>query len=337
MTAIVPSEGLEHPVFQGLGPDDHLIVVGIFAGDPGDEAVTSVETIAREWAAKAKRPGGDEVLVDEPLVTGRGFRLRVGNLAHPKRDVAALVADLGKAAPLKECFFACWSKVEGEEVMFPRVDPRAPLPASGDTGPAELAAAALSPKKGRASPPSEIFSQLRGAFEREGGDLILEDRGAAVHRPGLRIVYGLAPMEDVASDARTAEIKAALHRAIAERFEGLDDAVPQPNDKKARKGEIDAFRFGDRRGYGFAIAANDLLVLYSHEYCRYRESELFDALERVVRETGLAPVIMWRRMATPVPMTPLSKPSIYVIQLWEAVRRAPAEDRKKRSGKSSRR
>jgi len=318
----VPVGGLEHPVFQGTGAKDDVLVVLQFPAAYPKEIIDGLWEKIEAWSATLERVDPQASwFTEQPWLSRQALRARLTNLRAPREAAMALLALVqAHGVDIKEAFFARWRQLPDMEIWGPVPDPRARVGQTHFDTPEAFMAAAFG--LSQEPPPSEYDWELRGAFEKEDQSLLLEDRGAPLYWPGLRICYGLAPDAFVEPDERTSEIAEALADALDKAFSPIfypahmPEWRPAPWDHNGTKHRIDRLSHGGRTGYGFAIGAGDLMHVYTQGNLRYREYEVFDALARVIATKNLAPVVTWCRQSRPL-LGPLSQPRAHIFQVWE--------------------
>lgn len=317
----VPREGLDAPVFDGMGAEDHLIVSLSFAPALTDQQMHVVYRWLRTVECSPDRVDSNASPFDvvEPFVHEQLFHVRVGNLADPRAVVRSLIDDLTAAGVrIKDSFYARWGwRPDG--VMGPCPDPRAPRGVTGFANARELLDQLWD---FAAEPPaSELESDLKGGFIAQD-ELILEHRGTPLFFPGFRIAYGTVPFLRVPADERTEQVRRVLIESIIDGWRTLYKAPgkghsrPQPLAFDGSLDRIDRIECGTRVGYLFTIEAVQLLDRPSPATCRFREYELMEAVLETVTKQELAPVVTWQRYGTTV-MTPIKCPEAVAIQLWE--------------------
>jgi hypothetical protein len=255
----VPRDGLSNPSFDGMGPDEDLIVSLSFLPALTDLQLRTVYRWVRglERAGESWEPGASPFAAGDPFVHEHLFHARLGNLPDPRATVAALVETLTAAgARVQDAFFACWER-GADGVMRPRRDPRAP----------------------EGTRPSELDGDLKGGIL-VMDELVLEHRGAPLYFPEARIAYGLLPHERVCAGKPPEAVERALTEAItagwATLFQapGKHAARPKPLNEAGETDRVDRIVSGARTGYLFSIEAQSLLDRPSPGSCRFREYEL---------------------------------------------------------------
>ena len=319
---VVPSDGLENPVFQAAGPAEHLIVSLSFLPGLTDEQMRLIYRWMRALASSEDR--GDLAVspfeAAEPFVHEHLFHARLGNLRDPRAAVLGLVEELtASGVQIKDSFYACW-EWRPNGIMGPRRDPRAPVEVAEVSSASEYLERLWDPRS--APPASEVESDLKGGFMAMG-ELVLEHRGTPLYFPGTRIGYGIVPFGQVPPDQRTEQVRRALILALGEGWQTLFKAPgkgqlrPQPLRRDGAVDQIEKIVCGTRVGYLFSIEAIQLLTRPSPSTCRFREYELMEAVLDVVARLGLAPVVMWQRFGTPTMMDPIKQPDSIDLQIWE--------------------
>lgn len=319
---VLPAGGLTHPVFEGMGPDAHLISIIGFSRflDPAEQA--HLGKLIDNWE-RAVHPAG-KLYTENRWVSPFNLYLRVQNLADPRADVALLLADLtGAGLPINETLFSRWGHPPDEKVMRPNADPRMgnDFEAAFDDFPAYWDAVWSSDGP---APAPENYYYLRGALQTQGG-LCLEERHMPMWFPDVRICMGALSGQGEQYDEvddQADQLYEAVRNAIDRRFAGVwikpdvNRFVPQPMVRSGEPG-IERITYEGRTGYSFAFECGDLLHWFSAARMRYREPELMQALREVIQEANLEPVIMWQRFQEQIPMLPMGTPTVLVINLWD--------------------
>jgi hypothetical protein len=134
---------------------------------------------------------------------------------------------------------------------------------------------------------------------------IAEQRLTPVRFEDVRVVYGLADVEDEETDERAEALTAALTRHLETAFAGCPPQLYNQNDQAG--GVVDRISAQGRTGYAFALPqlTTEMLVHYPGSF-RFREHELFEGIRAAVLELGLAPVIHYGR-----------DNGIYIVNLWD--------------------
>lgn len=319
----VPREGLAHPVFDGMGSDDDLIMSLSFSPGLTD---AQLQIVYRWMRALGDAPADGTVRrspfeAAEPFVHENLFHARLGNLADPRAEAQRLLDELTAAGvQIKDSFFARWGwRPDG--VMGPRRDPRAPKESIGFATARQYLDQLWDP--GAPAPASEIESDLKGGFLAQN-QLVLEHRGSPLYFPGCRIGYGVAPCVYAPDDERTEQVR----RMVVDCFEdgwgtlfkapGRSSARPQPIGRDGEIDQVEKILCGTRVGYMFTVEYVQLLDRPSPTSCRYREYELMEAVIDAIGRLGLVPVVTWQRFGSPLMMGSVRRPESVEIQIWEA-------------------
>ena len=80
---------------------------------------------------------------------------------------------------------------------------------------------------------------------------------------------------------------------------------------------LEPISYQGRTGYAFAYECGDLLQWFSPARMRFRERELMEAVRSAVLALDLEPVIMWSRFQEQLPMLPMGRPTVLVVNLWD--------------------
>jgi hypothetical protein len=310
-----PTGGLDHPVFAAMGASDHVITIVSFSRAlSGNERARLDKRIA-SWE-RVLDPGG-KLYTEDKFVGSTSVYLRVQNLANPKRDLVLLLDQLADL-PLQELLFARWGTPPDTEVMAPRNNPamrdvmiRVVFDTWDDYWENVW-------DRDLPRPVSENYFYLRGcAFE--NGDLVaLEERHMPIWYPDVDVCLGVLGTQTDYSppDDRAKEIESAIEAALANHF-GVAGVRPPGLITRDRSPGIERVSYEGRSGYAFGIPYGDITHRFSAARVRYREQEVIDALRDVVKEKGLAPVILWHRFSNSVPMSPLGVPMVVAFNLFE--------------------
>jgi hypothetical protein len=308
-----PPGGLAHPVFDAAGEGDHVLAIFTFAGSPNETALQGVERALDAWSKAAGRLNREyAVHAEEPFFTRTALRVRAHNLQHPREAMTRLMQRIESASPLAEAFFARLEPIGGDR-FAPARDPAMPREQAHFHDAAEFLACLFD--EACAPPASEYESQLGGGLALPDGDLAVEERGMPLFYSGLRLGYGTASRSFSESDARAQEVAAVLRKRLDEALAGLKTAPPPFFDHHGRAGAVDRIAALGRVGYGFGIPSAALTYRYAHRLYRYREPELFGAIESVVAELGLSRSVCWQRFGEPL-KGGLRSVHTHVIQLW---------------------
>jgi hypothetical protein len=310
-----PPGGLDHPLFDAPGPQDHVLAVLTFAGPQAEPALQQAEAALQAWSRGAGRlDPNDAVHAEEPWLSRTSLRVRAHNLQHPREALRRLLTRLEQAGvPVAEAFFSRLEPIGGG-LYAPARAPAHPRERAHFHDADEFLATLFDPA---AEPPaSEYESQLRGAIRLPTGELLLEERGMPLYLPGLRLGYGNARGGFTAPDARTREVRDALSAALDASFRGLLGKRPTFFDHTGRPGELDRLSARGRVGYGFGVPSAELVYRYTQELYRYREPELFEAVEQAVAKLGLSSAVAWQRYGEAL-HGELRASQMHVVQLWE--------------------
>jgi hypothetical protein len=311
-----PRGGLDHRVFEGMGPADQVLAAYAFEPPLDEPQIVQAQALLDAWSQSAERAEAEEPChCDEPFLGPRTLRMRVHNLVRPREALREFQTRLAQALPLREAHHSRWAAVEDREEPVAVLDPDAPEERTQFPAHADYLQALFDPAS--LPPASEYESQGKGAFETRTGDIVLEDRGVPFHLPPLRIGYGTAQAPFTAVDARTHAVRDALGPALTRTFGDLAGApVPRFFDHTGKLGEVDRIAVAGRVGCGFAFASPELVQRLSTHRFRYREAELFEALTAVIAAAGLAPRVSWQRFGKPFAKS-WKAVEMHVFQLWE--------------------
>lgn len=329
---VLPEGGLEHPVFRGLGPADQINVVATWRRNANEAELAEATDIVRRWSETEARADKEEPChCDEPWVGPAAVRARVHNLLEPKVALERLVSALGKVGPgLAELHLARWLYLPRGDQHGLALHPKHPADELTDFPTHDDYVRALFDLAGP-TPASEYEQVLKGAFETRHGDVVTEDRGMPLFFEGMRLGYGTVRAGFTPPDARTFQVakavRAALDAAFAPLVRGSNAKGPWPQlfDRMQKLGMVDRLTFGHRIGYGFALPSSDLVHRATATRFRFREQELFEALQSAIATLELAPVISWQRFGKPF-AGEMRFVELHVVQLWEPGRNfAPVE------------
>lgn len=335
-TLRLPAQGLAHPTFDTLEPDQCVNVILVWREPLDEELADQAAAVMQAWFDDDALWNGCEADDEahgfkfQTSFSSAGVMFTLANTIHPREPLRALIARLGElgVATREELFgVAVWD----EEHQVERSAPEVGAPAVAD----DL---------------TSIEDHWRACFDLEGpqpapelADEVRESpsemRLSQVHVPGLRICYASLTPNFLPPDERATEVLGAVERAVAGVFHDLawprkygDDSEPEPTEVGIldRAGEPATsaeriFRAG-RTGYSLAVMAQDLRVGYPRQLrggwaYRFREHEMFTALRAAIQELGLEPVVLWKRFANSD-----GEVAHYELQLWERLD-APATER----------
>jgi hypothetical protein len=123
-------------------------------------------------------------------------------------------------------------------------------------------------------------------------------------------------------DTACEHVLAALTERIRQRWEpvwskpGHPKRLPAPMMRDGSPG-VERVSFGGRQGYSFAFQCGVLLQWFSQARLRFREQELLEAIREVVLELDLEPTILWSRYQEQLPMLPMGRPTVLVVNLFD--------------------
>lgn len=318
----LPEGGLGHPVFEGAGNDAHIIAIVGFEIDLDNSQQELLRKIVLWWE-RSCHPNG-KLYTEDKWLTPFNLYVRVQNLADPVAAVSLLVDQIREAGlPVTETLYARWGWPPDDKVMRPNADPRMG-PTEGyfedfpdywnavwsDDGP---------------TPAPENYFYLKGALQDQNGNLTIEERHMPLWMPDIKICMGalqnqgeeyLEPNE--ASDRVHEVLEARLHERFARVWikPGTERRYPFPMVREGDDG-VEPIEFEGRTGYSFAFQCGVLLHWFSSPRMRFREPELMEALRATILELDLEPVIMWQRFQQQLPMLPMGRPTVLVVNLWD--------------------
>jgi hypothetical protein len=174
-------------------------------------------------------------------------------------------------------------------------------------------------------PAPENYFYLRGAIQDQQGNLTLEERHMPMWMPDIKICMGALQnqgeqyMEPNEQSERVCEV---LNDELRERFArvwnkpGTERRFPFPMVRDGGDG-LERIEYEGRTGYAFAIQCGVLLHWFSSPRLRFREPELMEAIRAVILELDLEPVILWQRFQQQLPMLPMGRPTVLVVNLWD--------------------
>ncbi|MCB9559915.1 MAG: hypothetical protein H6708_05855 [Kofleriaceae bacterium] len=308
----LPAEGLDHPTFDTLEPDQNVNVILVWREPLDEQLADQAVEVMQAWFDDDALWDGCEAEDEahafrfQTSFSSAGVMFTLANTIHPREPLRALIARLGELGiEAREELFgvAVWD----EDAEVERSAPEVGAPAIAD----DLTC---------------IEDHWRACFDLDGPqpapELAGEVRESAsemrlnqLHVPGLRICYATLTPNFLPPDDRATEVLGAVDRALTAVFHDLawprkygDDDEPEPTvigvldrDGEPATHAERIFRAG-RVGYSLAVLAQDLRVGYPRQLrggwaYRFREHEMFTALRAAIEELGLEPVVLWKRFA----------------------------------------
>lgn len=322
----IPHQGLQHAVFDAMGPEDSLsCTVGFSAQLTPQQDTLFLQTLLN-WEVAARRVEGEKLYVERRWSCPENMYLRVVNLYEPRQEMGALLAELHRLElPLQEIILSRWVQQEEGGVWGPMVDPAMPPVRHNFADFPEFFQWVMSGQEPVAAPENAYY--LKGMVPKGGNGMFLEERGMPIYIPGLTVAMGVAENmgeEVLPPDERTQQVADAVADALEQRLARVwhrpsidPPAPPLPEDRQGLAPAADKIQYAGRIGYVFGLDCRALVHYMSDARVRWREPEVMEAVHTVVRELNLEPVVLWQRFGQEVPMMPMRVPDIMVIQLWE--------------------
>jgi len=325
-TLRIPARGFDDARFDRLG-DDHRVHVAMLWHEPlSQQACDAVGQVLSAWLADqvlwARARSPRVAWVYQTRLTSAGLVFTLVNACNARAPLGALQQRLGAlGVEPRELLVGLHRLIDGvgETTVFPAGTRVAPA-ASGIQDYWDQCFDLRAP-----APDSERDDECWATPA--------ELRFGRLEVPGLRLCYRTPTALCLDGDARAGAVGSALRRALRERFTGLAHpwprdgqrraaAIPVPRDRSGRPARRleRIYRLG-RAGYRFSIDATELCVELLREdqrgtAYRYREHELFQAVQATIAALGLEPVAMWRRFPTRGWLEHIE------VQLWEQPRSA---------------
>lgn len=298
---LVPSEGADHPVFDELGKDEGLLFWLTFPGPvtPEDAAKVNQALVAAAKRASVSDPKA-QVHQDTDGVT---LQLTMTQCRKDPRGVVRAVIEefAGAGTNLREIVVGRFVLPKKNDRSIQAVDdPRMSQEGYDDDDERFEASLDVTKTAPLSEPEGGLFMMMP-----KGEGHVAELRLMQTFFPDVRVVYGLSDVDDDEPSPRSAEVAAAIARALHTSFRG---APPELFDKKEQRGAVvDAIRKGPRRGYAFALSGltADMVQHYPRSF-RFREHELFSGLRAAIHALDLAPTIHWYRGE-----------GTWIVNLWE--------------------
>jgi hypothetical protein len=321
---VLPPGGLEHPVFQTADANAHLIGVLGFASNLSDQKQEFLRKLIEAWE-RGTNTHGAKLYTEDKWVSPFNVYVRIQNLDDPRRELSLLVEEMtGAGFPINEALYARWGHPPTEKVMQPNADPRMPKNMEAYFADFEEYWDAVWNPDGPIPAP-ENYHYLKGALQDQNGKLTLEERHTPMWLDDVKICMGAmsgAGEDYLPANEAAIRVGDAVAAAVEKRFAntwvkpGMDRRPILPTTRQGDVG-VERIEYQGRTGYSFAFECGYLLHWFSSPRCRWREPEMMDAMRAVIQELDLEPVILWQRFQEQIPMMPMGRPTVMVVNLWD--------------------
>lgn len=320
---VLPAGGLEHPVFDTADIESHLIAVIGLSKNLTDQEQEYLRKVIEAWE-RGTNPRG-KLYTEDKWVSPFNIYMRIQNLEDPRLEMSLLIDELDKAGfPINEILYARWGQPPHEKVMQPNADPRMPKNMEAYFENFDEYWEAVWNPDGPTPAPENYF-YLKGALQDKHGKLTLEERHTPLWLADVKICMGAmsgAGEDYLEPNERSQQVADSVIAAVEARFAttwvkpGLERRPILPTTRAGDVG-VERIEYRGRTGYSFAFECGYLLQWFSSPRCRWREPEVMEALREVIRELDLEPVILWQRFQEQIPMLPMGRPTVMVVNLWD--------------------